>query len=118
MNGYKYGIEIFGTILQTLTDGTRMDKLPEELQVEIASHVPNPFFLACCSRNWYKRVNLPHTKYKWLLNKYGRIYALSHAVRIGKPLLNLELTELLLNNTHVSRYFVQQLKRGYREHGL
>ncbi|CAG8586890.1 10775_t:CDS:1 [Paraglomus brasilianum] len=95
-----------------------MNKLPEELQVEIASNVETPFFLGCCSRHWCKIVNLPHTKYKWLFNKYGRIHTLFHAVRIGQPLLNLELTKLILNNTHISRYFVQQLKLCYGKRGL
>src|SRR6185369_3651166 len=93
-----------------------MDKLPLELKVEIASYVKTFFFLGCCSRSWLEIVNSPHTKYKWLLKQYGRIHALTHAIRIGKPFLNLEVAELLLKNTHISRHFVQRLKLAQEKH--
>ncbi|CAG8586910.1 10776_t:CDS:1 [Paraglomus brasilianum] len=95
-----------------------MNKLPVELKVEIASYVEIPFFLGCCSRDWHKIVNSPHTKYKWLLNKYGRIHALFHAVKIGEPLLNFEAAELILKNSHISRHFIHRLKLGYGKRGL
>ncbi|CAG8579754.1 239_t:CDS:1 [Paraglomus occultum] len=95
-----------------------INNLPEEVQVEIASHVETPFVLGCCSRNWHKIVNLPYTKYRWILNKYGFIHALFHAVRIGKPLFNLDVAELVLRNAHNSRHFVQRLKLAYENYGL
>ncbi|CAG8586874.1 10774_t:CDS:1 [Paraglomus brasilianum] len=95
-----------------------ISELPIELKVEIASCVQNPFFLARCSRDWYSIVNSPYTKHKWLLNKYGHIHALFHAVRIGKPFLNFDVAELVLKNSCISRYFVQRLKLVYGKHCL
>ncbi|CAG8567799.1 8665_t:CDS:1 [Paraglomus brasilianum] len=95
-----------------------MDKLPAEVKVEITSYVQNPSSLARCSREWYSVVNSPHTKYRWLLNKYGRVHALFHAVRIGEPFLNLDVAELVLKNSRISRYLVQRLKLVYGNHCL
>ena len=95
-----------------------MDKLPAEVKVEITSYVQNPSSLARCSREWYSVVNSPHTKYRWLLNKYGRVHALFHAVRIGEPFLNLDVAELVLKNSRISRYLVQRLKLVYGKHCL
>ncbi|CAG8600348.1 3914_t:CDS:1 [Paraglomus brasilianum] len=95
---------------------SKLNNLPKELKVEIASYIPNPFFLGCCSRDWYNVVNSAPTQYKWILNKYGRIHALFHAVRIGKPLLNSEVAKLLLKYSHISRHFIQRLKLSYGQH--
>ncbi|CAG8638339.1 11093_t:CDS:2 [Paraglomus brasilianum] len=95
-----------------------INKLPVELKVEIASYLEKPYLLGCCSREWYSVVNSPHTKYRWLLNKYGRVHALFHAVRIGEPLLNISVIELVLKNSLISRYLVQRLKLVYGKHCL
>ncbi|CAG8630323.1 9744_t:CDS:1 [Paraglomus brasilianum] len=95
-----------------------MKRLPIEIKTKIASHLETPYLLGCCSREWYSVVNLPHTKYRWLINKYGRIHALFHAVRIGEPFLNLDVAELVLKNSRISRYLVQRLKLVYGKHCL
>ncbi|CAG8640494.1 1581_t:CDS:1, partial [Paraglomus occultum] len=95
----------------------KLDELPIELKVKIASHLETLYPLGCCSRDWYNIVNSSNAKYKWLLNKYGCIHALFHAVRIGYPLLDCGVTEALLKYSHISRYFVQCLKLGYGKHG-
>ncbi|CAG8546887.1 9533_t:CDS:1 [Paraglomus brasilianum] len=91
-----------------------LDRLAPEIKVEIILHLSNPISLAQCSRAWHTMINLPVTKSKWLISRYGKTHALFHAVRMGRPFINVDVVECLFaQNAHISRYFVQRLMLGF-----
>src|SRR6185312_13967584 len=91
-----------------------LNNLSPELKVEIVLHLSNPTLLARCSHEWNSIVNLPSTKSRWLINRYGKTHALFHAVRMSKPFINLDVVEhLFVQKVHISRYFIQRLMLGF-----
>ncbi|CAG8437507.1 12659_t:CDS:1 [Acaulospora colombiana] len=88
-----------------------------ELKVLIFEHTTNILDLGVTCKAWAKVIQDPHARAKWLIKKYGKSYALFHAVRLGPKFINAEVVQSLLSNkASLSRYFIQRLLLHFGEY--
>ncbi|KAG9292920.1 hypothetical protein G9A89_016282 [Geosiphon pyriformis] len=87
-----------------------MNRLTEEICIEIFKWVSYPAPLALSCKHWARIAGDPHTKATWLIFQYGKVHALFHAVRLGPSFIDLNIISSLLSQKVIlSRYFIQRL---------
>jgi hypothetical protein len=87
-----------------------MQSIHDEIRIEIFKFVKTPISLVLSNRKWYVISQDPQARAEWLIYKYGRAYALFHAVRLGGGFITEDVVQALLaRNAIISRYFIQRL---------
>ncbi|GBC43866.2 uncharacterized protein OCT59_014888 [Rhizophagus irregularis] len=89
-----------------------MQNSVDEIMINIFRFVEYPINLILTSRDWLRIAKDPYVKSKWLITKYGKLYALYNAARLGPSFIDISLYKILIarnENASVPIFFFQRL---------
>uniref|UniRef100_U9UJW8 F-box domain-containing protein n=1 Tax=Rhizophagus irregularis (strain DAOM 181602 / DAOM 197198 / MUCL 43194) TaxID=747089 RepID=U9UJW8_RHIID len=77
-----------------------MQNSVDEIMINIFRFVEYPINLILTSRDWLRIAKDPYVKSKWLITKYGKLYALYNAARLGPSFIDISLPPRMLGVRH------------------